>query len=86
MDDHFEHFTVGLESPAAAAAAVVPSDEADLAVLPRAFFATGAGDLRVTMHSGAVVTLPILAGPPLCIRARRVWATGTDATGIVGVW
>ena len=86
MADTFEHFTPGLESPATTAVAVTPSDTADLAILPRALFATGAGEVKVTLQNGGMVVLPILAGPPLCIRPRRVWATGTTATGLVGVW
>lgn len=86
MIDPFKRFAPGLESPAVAAAEIAPSDTEDLATVPRALFATGAGVVRVTMLSGQDVTLPILAGPALPVRVTRVWATGTSATGLVGTW
>jgi hypothetical protein len=85
--DYFDNRLASLDSPASAASAIVPSDTVDLAVVPRALYCTGDGNVRVTMRDGgSPVTLPIVAGVPLPVRIRRVWATGTTATGIVGVW
>ncbi|WP_323041158.1 spike base protein, RCAP_Rcc01079 family [Gemmobacter sp.] len=85
--DPFLYHGSGLESPANDAIAITPSDAADLATVVRALFCTGDGTVRVTMRGGGdPVTLPMIAGVPLPARVRRVWATGTTATGIVGVW
>jgi hypothetical protein len=46
----------------------------------------GAGNMRVTMLGGGIVTftgLPVGWHP---IRVTRVWATNTTATNIVAVW
>lgn len=86
MADLFENHASKLESPFSNAADVVPSDSTDLPMIPRALYCTGIGNVRVTMRSGAIVTLPMLAGAPLPARVSRVWATGTTATGIVAVW
>ncbi|ADO41577.1 spike base protein, RCAP_Rcc01079 family [Ketogulonicigenium vulgare] len=86
-NDYFQSMSGGLESPAAQAVAITTSNTADLSVFPRALYATTAGTVRVTMmEGGAIVTLPILVGVPLPVRVRRVWTTGTTASGIVGVW
>lgn len=87
MSDKFELHATGLDSPAIYAAAITPSDSADVPTVPRALYCTGDGDVVVTMRNGgAPVTLPMIAGVPLPVRVSRVWATGTTATGIVGVW
>lgn len=87
MADAFVQHPSGLESPASYAAAITPSDSTDLPNTPRALYCTVAGTVRVTMRGGgAAVDLPMLVGVPLPVRAKRVHATGTTATGIVGVW
>jgi len=66
--------------PAHYAAAVTPSDTADLASASTAIFIGGGGNLRVTMLGGGIVTfagLPIGWHP---IRVTRVWSTSTTAT------
>lgn len=85
--DRFANNSTSLDSPASDAAAITPSDSADLSVIPRALYCTGDGTVRVTMRNGGdPVTLPMIYGVPLPVRVSRVWATGTTATGIVGVW
>lgn len=86
-EDYFKHYGAGLDSPAENAAAITPSDSTDLPVVVRALYCIGTGSVVVTMRGGgAAVTLPMVAGAPLPVRVTRVWATGTTATGIVGVW
>lgn len=87
MADAFPHHGSGLESPASYAAAITPNDSTDLSDVPRALYCTGDGTVRVTMRGGgSAVDLPMIAGVALPVRVSRVWATGTTATGIVGVW
>ena len=66
-----------LDAPAASGAAITPSDSVDLANVSRALWVGGAGDLKLTLASGSVITLAgIVAGTLLPVRASRVWATG----------
>jgi hypothetical protein len=68
------------------AAAVIPSDTTDLPKVARGLHIGGAGDVKLTLWSGATVTLAgIPAGTERRVVARRVWATGTTATNIVAL-
>lgn len=68
---------------------VTPSDSTDLqysgANSPcRALIFTGAGNVRFQTYQGSIVTLPISSAwfGVVYIRAKRIFATGTTATGI----
>lgn len=67
------------------AVAVTPSDSTDLPRMARGLAFTGAGVVKVTMESGSVVILPAPVGKSDYV-VRRVWATGTTATGIVALY
>lgn len=76
-------------APFRAAKAITPDDDAVFPdhEIPRALYATGAGNVRVSLiDSPDPIVLPMVAGIPLPGRVTRVWATDTTATGIVGVW
>jgi hypothetical protein len=84
--DRFEQFTGALDAPAAQAVVITKSDSVDLAEVTRAIYVGGAGDLSVVMVSGQVATFTALpAGFILPVRARRVNATGSTATSLVGL-
>lgn len=71
----------------ATARAITPSDSVYLAMgATECILATVAGDVSVTLADGSTVVLPIGAGAGamLPIRAVRVNATGTTATGLFG--
>lgn len=86
ISDTFGDFQSGLNSPVEGGFDVTPADGADLPTLTRALMVAGAGDLAVTLKNGDTITLPALApGVIYPIRARRVEATGTTATGIKGL-
>lgn len=86
MPDPFSEHQPGLDSPAAHAEPLTPSDAGTLTRATRAIYVGGAGNLRVTMVSGGVVTLTgVLAGQIYPLRAAQVLATGTTATGLVGL-
>ena len=75
------------ESPATKAAAITPSDSADLADVSRSIYVGGAGDIKVDMVLGGTVTLVgALAGTVLPIRVSRVYSTGTTATSLVNLY
>ena len=74
--------------PAQSAAAVTPSDSADLTTTSRAIYVGGAGNLKVNMNeTGSEITfVAVAAGSVLPIRVDRVYSTGTTATSIVALW
>lgn len=85
MKDPYAGFQPGLESPATRLVAVEPDDSADLVWTTRALGVAQAGMVRVTTQNGDTGEIFIAAGVPFPIRVRRVWATGTTATGIVAL-
>jgi len=86
MTDDFEDYSSGLTSPATAAEAVTPNDSQDLQHVTRAIFVGQTGDLAVKLQSGDEVVLHnVQAGAVYAIRVSQVKATGTTATGLVGL-
>ena len=87
MTDTFRHHGRSLTAPPDQAAAILPADGADLPCATRALYVAGGGDLRVRMLGGGEVTFAAVpGGVVLPLRVRRVLATGTSATGLVGLW
>lgn len=73
--------------PAEFAVSVTPSDSTDLLVPCRGIYIGGAGAVTVNMMDGTQITFSgLAAGQFMPIRARRIWATGTTATGIVALY
>jgi len=87
MADSFDTWRAGLTSPAENGASVTPSDSVDLTNFTRGVYVGVSGDLKVDLVTGDTVTFVGLAGGVIHpIRARRIHATGTTATSIVGVY
>lgn len=83
--DPFQGVSPAMDSPASHAAAVTPSDSANLTAIPRALLIASAGNLKVTMAGGEVVTLPVTAGyNPL--RVLRVWSASKTCGDVVAIW
>jgi len=86
--DHFAAHGASPKTPARVAQAITPNDSTDLTTYAKALYVGVAGDLRVLPVANAddaAVTLknhPIGYAP---IQVRRVLATGTTATDIVGL-
>jgi hypothetical protein len=73
-----------LLGPAAQAAAVVPSDTANLPTSSKRLWVGGSGNVKLTTVGGSTVTyLAVPAGTYLQVRAQQVFATGTTATNII---
>lgn len=85
MPDLFDTYVEGLESPASHLDTITPSDSTDLLQTTRAINVAGAGFVRVTTKEGDTGTVYVAEGGVFPIRATRIWATGTTATGIVGL-
>jgi len=78
-----------LQNPAERAFSITPNDSTDLTVPTRGICLAAAGDLKVTTLGGDTVTFSdgsLAAGVIHPLRVRRVWSTGTTATGIFGVY
>lgn len=89
MADTFAGHSQTKHSPADYVFLVTPDDDDDLANTTRAISFAVAGDLKVTTAGGTTVTIPsgaLAAGVVHPLRVVRVFATGTDADGIVGYY
>ncbi|OLS54018.1 hypothetical protein BV392_07205 [Rhodovulum sulfidophilum] len=67
-------------------AEITPSDGEDLAVRPRALDCAVGGTVAMVSATGSEATLSLTPGVPYPVRPVRIRATGTTATGIVGLW
>lgn len=86
MADTFENIGAGLTSPPGHAFTVTPDDVTDLARNTRGLMVAGAGDVALLTTAGDTTVLPALQpGVQYAIRARRILASGTTASGIVGL-
>ena len=84
--DSFESFADTLTSPARAAFAITPDDNAELAALPKAILAGTSGTVTLrAVDSDTDVAVSVVAGQTLPIRAQFVRATGTNAANLVGL-
>lgn len=75
--------------PCDEAAAVTPSDSADIPNIPAqgaSIYVGVSGDVKVDMARGGTVTFVAHPVGTLPLLVRRVYATGTAATSIVAIW
>lgn len=84
--DDFKTFPLTLGDPVTDAAEVAPNDTADLSNISRALYVGVAGDIRVTLSNGTIVTFASMTAGWHPMRVARVHATGTTATHILGCW
>lgn len=64
---------------------ITPSDTADLDRATVALNVAATGTVRVTTVDGSVSDVEIRSGESFPLRVKRVWLTGTTATGIRGL-
>lgn len=85
--DKFAGTPQSLTGPYENAAAVTPSNTTKLDYLTSALYVGGAGAVSVLLRDGTTVVFAVVpAGTTIPIRAKRVNASGTAATGIVALW
>lgn len=72
--------------PATHAFAITPSDGVDLSNWALALYVGGGGDVKVDTWGGETVTFANVQPGVLPVRVKRVYATGTTATGLVGLY
>lgn len=87
MTDAFSRQADSAEAPSAHPFAVIPSDAAPLAAIPKALYVGTGGTVVLRTASGSAdITFKNLAnGQILPVRARFVRATGTTAADIVAL-
>lgn len=85
-EDKFASYPDTPALPASSASEILPDDSADLAYVCTGLNVATPGAVRVTTKSGDVVDVFVEAGSVFPLRVRRVWATGTTATGIRGLY
>ena len=65
---------------------VTPHDSNELAYVTRALFVGVSGNVKVTTINDETVTFYAIAGYEYRLRVKLIFAIGTAATGIVGVY
>ena len=84
--DAYDSFADTLTSPARAAFAITPSDTTPLDFLPKAILVGTTGTLVLkAIDSNADVTIGVVAGQILPLRAEFIRATGTSASNLTGL-
>lgn len=85
MEDKFEGYAPGLESPATRHMQIAPSDTEDLPHRYRVIRCLTGGTAVVRDDAGVEIAYSVVAGESLIFRPARIMATGTTAT-LVGWW
>ncbi len=76
-----------ISAPAQRAFTITPSDAVDLAAETRGLWVGASGDLALVLASGdEVIVAGAVGGTLLPLRVRRVKATGTTASQLVGLY
>ena len=85
--DEYGSYQGGLSSPASEAFAITPHNTNELAKTTRGIYVGTGGDLSVVLRNGgaAVTFSDVPSGVILPVRATKVMATGTTASGLVGL-
>jgi hypothetical protein len=86
--DTFVNFQSGLQSPPRNTFIITPSDTNELPIVTRAIYVGGTGDitLRLAGDIGSQLIKSVPSGTMLPLRARQVYATGTGATQLIGLY
>ena len=79
------NYTPTATGPADYGFQITPDDNTDLAMITRAVFAAGAGVIKWHNASGQEQHTTVVDGERVPIKARRILATGTTASGLEGM-
>lgn len=85
-NDQYRDRVLDPTAPARKAFAITPSDTEDVETVPRALYIGVEGDVAVIMGDDSASVTLVGASGLLPVMVRRVLATGTTATDIVGVY
>ena len=88
MADNFANEFSGLNSPGYHAVAITPNDGANLATDVRGIYVGVGGDIKVDVSGGetAITFKNVPQGSVLAVRVTKVYATGTAATNLIGLY
>ena len=79
-------FGQDITAPASGVFAVTPHDTNELANYTRAIRVSVGGNVKITGVDDVATVCAFLSGETRAIRAKRIWSTGTTATGIEGMY
>ncbi len=81
-------YSTGFSSPARRAFAITPSDTGNLPFVTRAIYVGKTGDINVCLidDEDPVLIAGVKVGTVLALRASRIFATGTTAGDLVGLF
>ena len=85
MPDSFATRARRPADPAVTIFEITPDDTSDLPHVTTALNVATPGTVRVTMQDGTQSDVQIHPGHMFALRVRRVWRSGTTATGIRGL-
>lgn len=85
MTDIFSSTARSPGDPTVTLFAITPDDTADLEYVTLGINVATPGTVRVTMADGSMGDITVSPGAAFPIRVRRVWQSGTTATGIYGL-
>lgn len=84
---NFNSESTDLDDPATSAVAITPDNGTDLVQTSRYIMVAGAGTMSVDMHGlGTNVQLTLAQDVMYPIRVKRIYVTGTAATGIIAFY
>lgn len=84
--DHFADHARDETGPLNSAFTII-ADDSEFAIVTRAIMVSAPGDLAVQMLSGDTITIPgLIPGVIYPLRLSTVFAVGTTAGGIVGLY
>ena len=84
-DDPYPNPKSDTTAPGIGVFSITPSDDNALPFVARFLNVAVAGNVRIIDYDGDTATVNIAAGTVFWVMARKVFATGTTATGIVGI-
>jgi hypothetical protein len=90
MADKFAKFPSSMDSPAKYAFAITGNNSANLANTVRSVYVGGTGDVKCELagdpDGSFVVFTAVPVGMVIPARIRKVYATGTTATNLIGLY
>lgn len=85
-DNPFQTYSQSVTAPAVDAFPITPDDNNNLTQTVRAIYVGNAGDVNLVTAGGSTVTFTGLSGSTvLPVTTTRVRASGTTASGIIGL-
>ena len=87
MADQYAFVNTAISGPAIGGFAITPNDSTEFDQPTRFFRVGGAGTVAVVTTDGSELTFTVTSVPEVIdVRAKKIKATGTTATGIIGLY